>query len=119
MVRKSMLERIFQELLQIRYRLDDLEAALSNWNPSPVEISESKLLILPDNLRKTYMIVASKGESSAAEVSNLSGRCRCIESNYLNQLVRMGWLSKRRVSKTIHFRPVSERLPQRGPEQTY
>jgi len=31
-----------------------------------------------------------------------------VESNYLNQLARMGWLNKRRISKTIHFRPISE-----------
>jgi hypothetical protein len=43
-------------------------------------------------------------------VSNLTGRSRAVESNYLNQLARMGWLNKRRVSKTVYFRPVSERM---------
>jgi DNA-binding IclR family transcriptional regulator len=59
---------------------------------------------LPDNLRKTYLVVASKGECSATEVSNLTGRSRAIESSYLNQLTRMGWLTKRRNSKTLYFR---------------
>ena len=36
----------------------------------------------------------------------MTGRCRAVESNYLNQLARMGWLNKRRVSKTISFRLV-------------
>jgi hypothetical protein len=93
----------------IRFRLDDLENNIARWNPQPVEISESKLISLPDHLRRTYMVVVSKGECSAITVSNLTGRCRAIESNYLNQLARMGWLNKRRVSKMTHFRPVSER----------
>ena len=103
MVRRSALDRIFEEMQQIRYRLDDIESAISSWVPPPLEISESELLSLPDHLRKSYLIVASKGECNATEVSNLTGRCRSIESNYLNQLARMGWLTKRRDSKTIFF----------------
>jgi hypothetical protein len=95
-------------MLTIRCRLDDLEKNVSNWNPKPVEISDGKLLLLPDHLRKSYLTVLSKGECSATEVSNLTGRCRAVESNYLNQLARMGWLNKRRVTKTITFRAVPE-----------
>jgi len=101
------LDRIFQELLDIRHRLDDIERMFSNWDPQPLNISESKLLSLPDNLRKTYLIVASEGECSATHVSGLTGRSRAIESSYLNQLVRMGWLTRRRNSKTLHFRILS------------
>jgi hypothetical protein len=110
MVRRSILDQIFREMLNIRHRLDELENSFSNWNPQPVAVSESKLISLPDHLRQTYMVVASKGECSATLVSNLTGRCRAIESNYLNQLSRMGWVNKRRVSKTTHFRPVSSNV---------
>jgi hypothetical protein len=107
MVRRSILDQIFKEMQNIRFRLDELENSMSNWNPQPVAIAESKLMALPDHLRQSYMVVASKGECNATVVSNLTGRCRAIESNYLNQLSRMGWLNKRRVSKNIHFRTVS------------
>jgi len=117
MVRRSAFDRIFQEMQQIRYRLDDIETALSRWNPPPLEISESKLLSLPDNLRKTYMTVASKGECSATLTSNLTGRSRAIESSYLNQLARMGWLTKHRDSKTIHFRLISGKVLKERPQQ--
>jgi hypothetical protein len=110
MVRRSAFDRIFQEIQQIRYRLDDIETALSNWNPPPLDISESKLLSLPDNLRKTYVAVASKGDCSATQVCNLTGRSRAIESSYLNQLTRMGWLTKRRDSKTVHFGLISGKM---------
>ena len=109
MVRRSVLDKIFQEMMNIRYRLDDIEKSFSNWNPQPVEVADSALLALPDHLRVTYTTIAARGECDATVVSNATGRCRSVESNYLNQLARMGWLCKRRISKTIHFRPVSEK----------
>ena len=104
-----MLDKIFKEMQNIRYRLDDLEKNVSGWNPQPVEVVDSELLELPDHLRSSFVTVASRGECDATVVSNNTGRCRAIESNYLNQLARMGWLSKRRISRTIHFRLVSEK----------
>ena len=109
-VRRSVLDKIFQEMMHIRYRLDDIEKSFSNWNPQPVEVSDTELLQLPDHLRRTYLTVASRGECDATVVSNLTGRCRAVESNYLNQLARMGWLNKRRTSKTINFRLICEKV---------
>ena len=109
MVRRSVLRSIFREMVSIRQRLDDIENNFSSWKPQPVDVPESELIALPDHLRRTYVVVSSKGECSAVQVSNLTGRCRAIESNYLNQLSRMGWLNRRRVSKTVQFRLMSER----------
>jgi hypothetical protein len=97
----------------IRFRLDDLENCMSSWCPQPLGVSESELISLPDHLRRTFMVVVSRGECSAVVVSNLTGRCRAIESNYLNQLARMGWLNKRRISKTTVFRVVSAKIPKK------
>ena len=109
-MRRSVFDQIFREMREICNRLDDIEKSLSNWKPSPLKISSSELFLLPDHLRKTYMTVASKGECSSIRVSDLTGRCRAVESSHLNQLVRMGWLKKRRDSKTIYFRIVSDRV---------
>jgi hypothetical protein len=109
MVRRSVLDSIFKEMMSIRYRLDDIENNFSSWAPQPIDVPESALFTLPDHLRRTYVVVASKGECSAVNVSNLTGRCRAIESNYLNQLSRMGWLNKRRISKAVHFRAASKK----------
>ena len=109
MVRKSAFDRIFEELKQMRFQLDDIEAAVSSsLNPKPLEISDSELFLLPDHLRKTYLTVMSKGKTSATEAANLTGRCRAMESNYLNQLSRMGWLAKHRDSKTVRFSIISK-----------
>jgi hypothetical protein len=112
------LDQIFQELQNIRHRLDDIENRFSNWHPQPLNISESELFSLPDNLRKTYLVVASKGECSATQVSNLTGRSRAIESSYLNQLARMGWLTKRRNSKTLNFRMHTSQIRKHEPLQS-
>ena len=96
-------------MMNMRQRLDNIENNFSNWKPQPIPVLESELITLPDHLRKTYVVVASKGECDAVQVSNHTGRCRAIESNYLNQLSRMGWLHKRRISKAVHFRPNSRK----------
>ena len=109
MVRRSILEQIFKEMINVRQRLDNIENNFSVWKPQPIQMPESSLIALPDHLRKTYAVVATKGECDAVQVSNHTGRCRAIESNYLNQLLRMGWLSKRRISKTVNFRPIAKK----------
>ena len=110
MVKRSILDKIFREMINIRYRLEDIERSVSNWSPQPLAVSDTELLQLPDHLRRTYLTVVSRGECEAKVISNLTGRSRAVESNYLNQLARMGWLNKRRVSKTVYFRPVSEKM---------
>ena len=109
MVRRSILDKIFKEMLSMRQRLDDIENSFASWKPQPVPVVESEIINLPDHLRKTYVVVVLKGECDAVQVSNHTGRCRAIESNYLNQLSRMGWLNKRRISKAVHFRAVSQK----------
>ena len=108
LMRRSVLDNIYKEMMNIRQRLDNIENNFSNWKPQPVPVSESHIIGLPDHLRQTYLIIASKGECDASVVSNQTGRCRAIESNYLNQLARMGWLNKRRVSKSVNFRLMSK-----------
>jgi hypothetical protein len=73
MVRISILDRIFRKMQNILFRLDDLKNNISSWKPQPIEIPESKFIALPDHPRRTYMVVASKGECSANLVSNFTG----------------------------------------------
>jgi len=61
------------------------------------------LLSLPDHLRKTALTMIKFGKAMAEEVAKETGRSRAIESAYLNQLVRMGYLSKKRVKKRVYF----------------
>jgi hypothetical protein len=66
-------------------------------------LTPSTLLSLPDHLRKTAIVVCQLGEANAVEVAARSGRARAAESDYLNQLARMGILEKRRKGRESYF----------------
>jgi len=61
------------------------------------------LLSLPDHLRKTAMTISHLREASAGDIANETHRARAAESDYLNQLVTMGYLKKRRRGRTAYF----------------
>jgi hypothetical protein len=73
--------------------------------PSPEHrpLDVSTLLSLPDHLRKTATAIAKLGEGTASEVASETGRVRAAESDYLNQLVEMGYIKKKRVSRSAVF----------------
>ena len=66
-------------------------------------LSVSVLLKLPDHLRKTMIALSKLIEGRADEVANITGRARAIESGYLNQLVRLGYVKKVRKKHQIYF----------------
>lgn len=63
------------------------------------------LLRLPNRLRKTAMAMlkCTKNRVTANEVAEITGRARRVESRYLNQLVAMGHLKKKRKGRTTYF----------------
>jgi DNA-binding transcriptional ArsR family regulator len=65
------------------------------------------LLSLPDHLRKTATVTGSLGKATADEISERTERARAVESGYLNQLVRMGYLKKERDGRRVLFSVVS------------
>ncbi|MBW3581946.1 MAG: transcriptional regulator [Euryarchaeota archaeon] len=54
------------------------------------------LLELPDHLRRTAMALHQLGRATAETVSDMTGNSRSIESAYLNQLQRQGYIHKER-----------------------
>lgn len=61
------------------------------------------LLSLPDHLRKTALTLIKLGSAMADDVAKGTGRARAIESAYLNQLVRMEYVWRKRVGKRVYF----------------
>lgn len=62
------------------------------------------MISLPDHLRKTTLAVGDIGDATADIVAQKTGRTRAAESDYLNQLVKMGLLEKFRKGRTVYFR---------------
>jgi hypothetical protein len=93
-------------LAVIFYRRRMSRKKMPSGEPSSLEglaLTPAVLLALPDHLRKTAIIVCQLGEANAAEVAARSGRARAAESDYLNQLARMGILGKRRKGRESYF----------------
>ncbi len=61
------------------------------------------LLSLPDNLKKTAMVMCKLGKATADEVAKETGRERAVESALLNQLTRMGYLYNKRDGRKVYF----------------
>ncbi|KON30108.1 hypothetical protein AC482_04700 [miscellaneous Crenarchaeota group-15 archaeon DG-45] len=61
------------------------------------------LLSLPDHLRRTATVVSGLGRGTAEEISDRTSRARAVESGYLNQLVRMGYLKKEKRGREVLF----------------
>jgi hypothetical protein len=61
------------------------------------------LLSLPDHLRKSAMAIIKMGDAMAEDVAKETERSRAVESAYLNQLVRMGYLRRKRMGKRVYF----------------
>ncbi len=65
------------------------------------------LLSLPDHLRKTATVTSKLGRATADDISDDTSRARAVESGYLNQLVRMGYLKKERDGRKVLFSVVT------------
>jgi DNA-binding MarR family transcriptional regulator len=62
------------------------------------------LLSLPDHLRKSAMTIMKLGRAMAKDVAKETGRARAIESAYLNQLARKGYIKKeKKEGRRVHF----------------
>ncbi|MCW4046601.1 MAG: transcriptional regulator [Candidatus Bathyarchaeota archaeon] len=61
------------------------------------------LLSLPPALRKTAMVLLKLDKATAEDLARETKRLRPVESAYANQLVRMGYISKKREGREVYF----------------
>ena len=71
--------------------------------PPDMPLDVTTLLSLPDHLRKSALGLATLGEATATDLSKETGRVRAVESDYLNQLVSMGLIKKKRKGRDVYF----------------
>ena len=107
----KLLEEILGELKRIRLvleeinkrQLDVLESLKAGEKEEAIPLDAMTLLSLPDHLRKTALALGRLGEARAEDVAKETGRERAVESSYLNQLVRLGYVKKRRRGHEVWF----------------
>lgn len=100
---RSYLEQIISLQKEMLQRLDRGEKQPDEVDNGGSGISVAILLKLPDHLRKTMVALSKLIEGRADEVASITGRARAIESGYLNQLVRLGYVKKIRKKHQIYF----------------
>ena len=96
----ELLRSIRDTLLRVDERLERIEKRMDGRKKIDDPLT---LLEMPDNLRTTAMAVLELGEATAEEVAKITGRGRAIESHYLNALVNMGFLKKRREGRKVVY----------------
>jgi len=100
---RSYLEQIISLQKEMLQRLDRGEKPPEELDNGGSGLSVAILLKLPDHLRKTMVALSKLIEGRADEVASITGRARAIESGYLNQLVRLGYVKKIRKKHQIYF----------------
>jgi predicted transcriptional regulator len=116
-----LLARIIDELHEVNEKLNSLIALNGKLLESqkeqvqkPVSKKETSselklapdvmaLLSLPMSLRKTVMALYKLEEATAKEIANETKRLRAVESASANQLVRLGYLKKKREGRNVYF----------------
>ena len=71
--------------------------------PENLPLDVTTLLGLPDHLRKSALALSALSEATATDLSKETGRVRAVESDYLNQLVSMGLVKKKRKGRDVYF----------------
>lgn len=61
------------------------------------------LLSLPMSLRKTVMVLYRLEKATAEDLAKETKRLRAVESAAANQLVRLGYLKKKREGREVYF----------------
>ncbi len=106
-------EEVLERIKKIEERLDNLERIMKNVEAFPTRESQKlslksinmkDLLALPTSLQKTMLTIQELEEATATRVAEETGRDRTVETIYLNQLMRLGFLTRERRGRKVYFK---------------
>jgi len=89
----KMQEELLQKTTNKSYRREAIK----------LEPDAMTLLSLPRSLRKTIMALYKLEKATAEDLARETKRLRAVESASANQLVRMGYLKKKRQGRKVYF----------------
>ena len=117
----GLLKMLFDELNQVNRKLDSMvelngkilktqeeflqRITNESYRREAVKLEPDvmSLLSLPSSLRKTVMVLYKVKEATAEDLARETKRLRAVESASANQLVRMGYLKKKREGRKVYF----------------
>ncbi|MEM2921614.1 MAG: hypothetical protein QXF26_04775 [Candidatus Bathyarchaeia archaeon] len=96
---------LFYDFRRARRRAQATEAkkADKKYYLDGLPLDSAALMSMPDHLRKTALVLCHMPEATADEIALKTGRARAVESDYLNQLVTLGHIRKRRKGRKVYF----------------
>lgn len=110
---KELLVRLVDEVHQINQKLskflatqEDLlqKQTKTEWGKTTkLDPDMLSLISLPKSLRKTVIALYKLGKATADELSDETERLRAVESASANQLVRIGFIGKKREGRKVYF----------------
>ena len=116
-----LLTRLVDELGQVNQKLDAMIALGNRVVKTHEEITQRSpdynfskteaklepdvmtLLSLPMSLRKTAIVLYKLDKATAEDLAKETRRLRAVESASANQLVRMGYIKKKREGREVYF----------------
>ena len=105
-----MSKEVINRIKKIEDRLAFLEKTIKRININPTTLSQTininDMLNLPSSLQKTMLAIQELEEATASEVAEKTKRDRTVETIYLNQLTRLGYLDKARKSRKVYFKTI-------------
>jgi len=97
------LKELIKQTKELNAKVEKILQEREEKNKETFPLSIPMMLALPDNLRQTVASLSKLKEASADEVAKETGRTRAIESMYLNQLVVLGYIRKRKEGHRVVF----------------
>ena len=94
---------INKQILDANQRLLNLYSTTSNGRELTLTPDTLSILSLPMSLRKTIMVLYKVEKATADELAKETHRFRAVESAAANELVRMGYVNKRREGRDVYF----------------
>jgi hypothetical protein len=110
---KTLLARLVDEAQQINQKLGKMlttqealfqKLSKTEWGKTTnLDPDMLSLIALPKSLRKTVLALYKLRMATAEDLSNETKRLRAVESAAANQLVRIGFISKKREGRKVYF----------------
>jgi hypothetical protein len=101
-------DALVDRIKRLEERLEAVEKTLQlrdlSTTSSTISLSQKDLLALPSSLQKTMLAIQELREATSTGVATETGRARSVETIYLNQLARLGYLNKERKGRKIFFK---------------
>lgn len=114
---KSFVKKLLDQLKQLSEKLEDVSKEINTLKSEFEKLKGNKkvlsrknrgfdaldLLDLPKHLQETAKALTKISQGTASDIAKETKKKRAVESDYLNQLVNLGYINKQRKGRKVYF----------------